>query len=159
MRLNFKTQLEEAGISRYKLAQLLGVTYPTITKMYNGEVLSINLNTLEQLCLILKCSPNDILIFEDSNNIYEKYPSLKHNSAKVDVPKKSSSKKSKFVVVDKSQSQGLIAEEMDKVFSSSHVEAEIATCPMQSKTIKRESLKTPSSKANTKAKTVTKKHQ
>lgn len=84
MRLDIKDQLEKAGITRYKLAQLLNVTYPTITKMYNGDATSINLNTLEQLCLSLNCSPNDILVFEDSNNIYEKYPSLKKSPKKYD---------------------------------------------------------------------------
>lgn len=69
MRLDIKKQLKKANITRYKLAKLLDVSYPTISKIYNGEASTINLNTLEQLCIILNCTPNDVLVFENLNKI------------------------------------------------------------------------------------------
>ena len=59
--LNIRPRMEELGITRYKLAKLIDVTYPTITAMYNGDVTSIKLENLDALCKALDCSPNDIL--------------------------------------------------------------------------------------------------
>lgn len=65
MKLNIKDRVEKLGISRYELARRVGVTYPTITSIYNGESTSIKLSILEALCRELYCTPNDILIPED----------------------------------------------------------------------------------------------
>ena len=65
LKLNIKKKLEEKEITRYELAKRIGVTYPTITSIYNGESTSIKLEILESLCCELNCTPNDILI---SNN-------------------------------------------------------------------------------------------
>lgn len=68
MKLDIKDKVEKLGISRYELAKRVGVTYPTITTIYNGESTSIKLSILEALCRELYCTPNDILIFEDNES-------------------------------------------------------------------------------------------
>ena len=65
MKLNIKNQLAKKGITRYELAKRIGVTYPTITVIYNGDSTSIKLEILESLCKELDCTPNDILVSED----------------------------------------------------------------------------------------------
>lgn len=65
MKINIKCKLEEKGISRYELAKRIGVTYPTITSIYNGESTSIKFEILEALCKELDCSPNDIVVSDD----------------------------------------------------------------------------------------------
>ena len=65
MKINIKQKLEEKGISRYELAQRIGVTYPTITNLYNGQGTSIKLDILENLCIELECTPNDIIISDN----------------------------------------------------------------------------------------------
>lgn len=65
MKINIKCKLEEKGISRYELAKRIGVTYPTITSIYNGESTSIKLEILESICKELDCSPNDIVVSDD----------------------------------------------------------------------------------------------
>lgn len=62
MKLTINKQLEQIGISKYELAKRLNVTYPTIMKICNGELTSIRFKTLEKLCRVLNCTPNDILI-------------------------------------------------------------------------------------------------
>lgn len=62
MKLNVKNRMNELGITRYELAQRMGVTYPTIDKIYKGESTSIKLDTLDSLCRELNCEPNDILL-------------------------------------------------------------------------------------------------
>ena len=63
MKLSIKEKLQESGMSRYELAKRIGVTYPTITSIYNGESTSIKLEILEALCKELNCTPNDILAY------------------------------------------------------------------------------------------------
>ena len=64
MKLNVKDRMDELGITRYELAQRMGVTYPTIDKIYKGESTSIKLETLDSLCRELDCKPNDIFLQE-----------------------------------------------------------------------------------------------
>jgi len=65
VRLNIKEILDKKGITRYELAKRLDVTYKTVDKMYAGDSTSIKLETLEAMCKILKCTPNDIIVSED----------------------------------------------------------------------------------------------
>lgn len=65
MRLNIKPIMDETGISRYELAKRIGVTYPTITSIYNGSSTSIKLEILESICKELNCTPNDIIVPDD----------------------------------------------------------------------------------------------
>lgn len=67
MKINIKTKLDEKGISRYELAQRIGVTYPTITSIYKGESTSVKFDILEAICKELDCSLDEILIFDDNN--------------------------------------------------------------------------------------------
>ncbi len=63
MQINIQKQLQEKGISRYELAKRIGVTYPTIDKIYKSISTSIKLEILEAICKELDCTPNDILLF------------------------------------------------------------------------------------------------
>lgn len=65
MKLNIKDKLNEKNMTRYELAKRIGVTYPTITAIYNGENTAIKLDILEAICRELECTPDDIIIPED----------------------------------------------------------------------------------------------
>lgn len=67
MKLCIKKKLEEKQITRYELAKRLGITYSTINNMYKGSSTSVKLDILEQLCKILDCLPDEILILDDNN--------------------------------------------------------------------------------------------
>ena len=67
MKINIKDKLQEQGITRYELAKRIGVTYPTITSIYNGESTSIKFDILEAICKELDCSLDEILTFDDAN--------------------------------------------------------------------------------------------
>ena len=66
MRINIKELMDKKGITRYELAKRIGVTYPTITNLYNGQGTSIKLDILENLCIELECTPNDIIVSDNS---------------------------------------------------------------------------------------------
>lgn len=65
MQLSIQNKLKEKNMSRYELAKKIDVTYPTIDKIYKGESTAIKLGTLESICKVLDCSPNEILVSED----------------------------------------------------------------------------------------------
>ena len=67
MKIYIKEKLKEVEMSRYELAKRIGVTYPTIDNIYKGKSTSIKLDILESICKELRCSPNDILVTEDTN--------------------------------------------------------------------------------------------
>lgn len=68
LKLTIKSKCEEQKISRYTLAKRIGVTYPTIDRIYKEESTSIKLNILEALCKELHCTPNDILICNEKDD-------------------------------------------------------------------------------------------
>ena len=63
-----KTRLHELlGQRRMKvagLAQLSGVSYPQLHRLYHGRTTRIDLQTLNALCNALEVTPNDLLHFE-----------------------------------------------------------------------------------------------
>ena len=64
MKISIQHKLKEKGISRYELAKSIGVTYPTISSIYNSSSTSIKFEILEAICKELDCTPNDILILD-----------------------------------------------------------------------------------------------
>lgn len=70
MHIDIKTILDSKNMRRYELAQKIDVTYPTITAMYNGTSTSIKFDILEKICNVLKCTPNDILILDNNDNVF-----------------------------------------------------------------------------------------
>ena len=67
MKIYIKKQLSENNMTRYELAKRIGVTYPTITSIYNGESTSIKFDILEAICKELNCSLDEILLFDDDD--------------------------------------------------------------------------------------------
>ena len=66
MKISIENKLKEKGMSRYELANRIGVTYPTIDKIYKGKSESIKFDILESICKELDCTPSDILIIDDN---------------------------------------------------------------------------------------------
>lgn len=66
MKLSIQDKLKEKNMTRYELAKKIGVTYPTIDKIYKGESTSIKFAILESICKELDCSPIEILDSDDS---------------------------------------------------------------------------------------------
>lgn len=53
--------MKEKGVTTYTLIYKNGISAYTITNLRRGK--SITMNTLEKLCSILDCTPNDIVEF------------------------------------------------------------------------------------------------
>lgn len=60
--------LKERGITTYKIRKENIISQAALTKMKNNEG-NIDTRTLERLCSVLKCQPNDIMEFVEENSI------------------------------------------------------------------------------------------
>ncbi|MBQ8830791.1 MAG: helix-turn-helix transcriptional regulator [Oscillospiraceae bacterium] len=55
--------MKEKGVTKYTLIYKKGFSAYTITNLKRNK--SITMNTLERLCKVLECTPNDIIEFID----------------------------------------------------------------------------------------------
>lgn len=62
IRLNALELLEKQGKTKYWLYKQLGMSYQNFNKMVNNETKSIQYENIETMCLLLNCTPNDLLI-------------------------------------------------------------------------------------------------
>lgn len=54
-------QMAKQGIrTRKALAEKVGLTEPNIGKIVSGDIKGIRLDTLEALCRVLNCQPNEL---------------------------------------------------------------------------------------------------
>lgn len=56
---------EEQGKTKYWLYKQLGMSYQNFSKMVNNETKSIRYENLETMCLLLNCTPNDLLVITE----------------------------------------------------------------------------------------------
>ena len=64
--------LEERGISKLQFSKDIGVSYPTIDNLCNGETQGIKFYILENICNVLNCMPNDLFEYTEINEIANK---------------------------------------------------------------------------------------
>lgn len=74
MKIKFILQkiLEERGISKLQFSKDIGVSYPTIDNLCNGETQGIKFYILENICNVLNCMPNDLFEYTDINETTNK---------------------------------------------------------------------------------------
>ena len=65
MKLNVLTLLEKQGKTKYWLYKQLGMSYQNFSRMVNNETKSIQYDNIEAMCILLNCTPNDLLIFTE----------------------------------------------------------------------------------------------
>ena len=68
MKLNIKPLVDSKGMNRNQLSKELKIGYQAACNLYTVNVERIYFNTLENLCHVLNCTPNDILIFDTKDD-------------------------------------------------------------------------------------------
>ena len=63
IKLNALALLEKKGKTKYWLYKQLGMSYQNFSRMINNQTKAIRYENVETLCLLLDCTPNDLLIF------------------------------------------------------------------------------------------------
>ncbi len=64
LKMNVQNLLNEKGKTRYWLVKKMQTTYKTVNKLCDNTLTGLQLETIEKLCEILECTPNDLFIFE-----------------------------------------------------------------------------------------------
>ena len=65
IKMNVQNMLDKKGKTRYWLVKEMQTTYKTVNKICDNTLTGLQLETIEKLCEILDCTPNDLFIFED----------------------------------------------------------------------------------------------
>lgn len=75
IKINIKDKLLEKKLNRNQFAKLMQIGYPAACALYDGTTTRISFDTLEKICRVLECTPNDILISDDAqlNRMFEYY--------------------------------------------------------------------------------------
>ena len=66
MKLRILEILKEKGKTKYRLNMQLGMSFQNCNNMVYNKTQSIKFSTLQALCEILECTPNDL--FEEFHN-------------------------------------------------------------------------------------------
>lgn len=65
LKINIQDKLKEKGLNKNKFAKLAQIGYPAACALYDGKTTKISFDTLESVCKVLECTPNDILSSDD----------------------------------------------------------------------------------------------
>ncbi len=69
IKLNALALLEQQGKTKYWLYKQLGMSYQNFNKMVNNETQSIRYENIETMCLLLNCTPNELLVFSEDTEV------------------------------------------------------------------------------------------
>lgn len=64
IKMNVQNILNGKGKTRYWLVKEMRTTYKTVNKICDNTLTGLQLDTIEKLCEILECEPNDLFVFE-----------------------------------------------------------------------------------------------
>ncbi len=64
IKTNIQAILDEKKKTRYWLVKEMQTTYKTVNKLCDNTLTGIQLETIEKLCRILECSPDDLFTIE-----------------------------------------------------------------------------------------------
>lgn len=63
--MNVQKLLDEKNKSRYWLVKQMQTTYKTVNKICDNTLTGLQLETIEKLCHILECTPNELFNISD----------------------------------------------------------------------------------------------
>ena len=63
--MNVQKLLDEKNKSRYWLVKQMQTTYKTVNKICDNTLSGLQLETIEKLCHILECTPNELFNITD----------------------------------------------------------------------------------------------
>jgi putative transcriptional regulator len=65
--------LGNRGRSFYWLANETGISHSTLWRLKKGKALGINFETLEKICVVLKCEPGDVLSHTNTKRLLKRH--------------------------------------------------------------------------------------
>lgn len=68
LKLDIKKYVDEQFENLNQFAKATGLNYQAAQKIYNGETTRITFDNLESICKTLNVTPNDIFVFDNTDN-------------------------------------------------------------------------------------------
>ena len=65
LKINIQDKLKEKGLNKNQFSKLMRIGYPAACALYDGTTTRISFDTLENICKVLECTPNDIFVSDD----------------------------------------------------------------------------------------------
>ena len=65
LKINIQNKLNEKKLNKNQFAKLMKIGFPAACALYDGTTTRISFDTLENICKVLECTPNDILSSDD----------------------------------------------------------------------------------------------
>ena len=65
MIINVKDKMIEKKLNKNQFAKLVQIGYPAACAIYDGSTTRISFDTLESICRVLDCTPNDIFTSDE----------------------------------------------------------------------------------------------
>lgn len=65
--MNVQQLLDSKNKTRYWLVKQMQTTYKTVNHICDNTLTGLQLETIEKLCQVLDCSPNDLFTIEKDN--------------------------------------------------------------------------------------------
>ena len=74
LKINIQDKLSERNLNKNQFSKFMQIGYPAACALYDGTTTRISFDTLENICKVLDCTPNDILISDDPQlqNLFNK---------------------------------------------------------------------------------------
>ena len=63
--MSVQNLLDEKGKTRYWLVKEMQTTYKTVNKLCDNTLTGLQLETIEKLCTVFQCAPDDLFIIEE----------------------------------------------------------------------------------------------
>lgn len=60
MKINISEFIDDCELSKGEIIKYLGISRSTFYALYKGEATSIQFETLQKLCVLFHCTPNDL---------------------------------------------------------------------------------------------------
>ena len=65
IKINIQNKLKEKNMNKNQFAKSMQIGFPAACALYDGTTTRISFDTLENICKVLECSPNEILVSDD----------------------------------------------------------------------------------------------
>jgi len=67
LKINIVELLKRNGKTKYWLCQKMNITSRNLNRIIRGETISISFKYIEELCILLNCTPGDLITIEKEN--------------------------------------------------------------------------------------------
>lgn len=88
LKINIQHKLAEKSMNKNQFAKLMQIGYPAACALYDGTTTRISFDVLENMCKVLECTPNDIVVSDDPqvNRLLSYHQKLNKLQNKSDTP-------------------------------------------------------------------------